>query len=85
VICDAAKQAKNCCHQLVNIPKGQRWHAIWCRAEGLVGGMVVWLAEHAHLSCLDLRQCITIGVDIYSCIHAVVNGASQYAHAFYAP
>jgi hypothetical protein len=26
---------------------------------GVVGGVVVWLAGHAHLSCLDLRQWIT--------------------------
>jgi hypothetical protein len=32
----------------------------------LVGGVVVWLAGHAHLSCLNIRQWITIGVDIYS-------------------
>jgi hypothetical protein len=31
-----------------------------------VGGVVVWLAGHAHLSCLNLRQWITIGVDIHS-------------------
>jgi hypothetical protein len=35
----------------------------------LVGGVVVWLAAHAHLSCLNLRQWITIGVDIHSFIH----------------
>jgi hypothetical protein len=34
----------------------------------LVGGVAVWLAGHAHLSCLDLRQWITIGVDIHSFI-----------------
>jgi hypothetical protein len=34
-----------------------------------VGGVVVWLAGHAHLSCLNLRQWITIGVDIHSFIH----------------
>jgi hypothetical protein len=39
----------------------------WCSG-GLVGGVVVWLAGHAHLSCLDLRQWITIGVDILSFI-----------------
>jgi hypothetical protein len=33
-----------------------------------VGGVVVWLAGHAHLSCLNLRQWITIGVDIQSFI-----------------
>jgi hypothetical protein len=32
----------------------------------LVGGVVVWLAGHAHLSCLNLRQWITIGVDVHS-------------------
>jgi hypothetical protein len=37
---------------------------------GLVGGVVVWLAGHAHLSCLNLRQWITIGVDMHSFIHA---------------
>jgi hypothetical protein len=30
---------------------------------------VLWLAGHAHLSCLHLRQWITIGVDIHSFIH----------------
>jgi hypothetical protein len=25
----------------------------------LVGGLVVWLAGHAHLFCLNLKQCIT--------------------------
>jgi hypothetical protein len=34
----------------------------------LVGGVVVWLTGIAHLSCLNLRQWITIGVDIYSFI-----------------
>jgi hypothetical protein len=29
---------------------------------------VVWLAGHAHLSCLYLRQWITIGVNIHSYI-----------------
>jgi hypothetical protein len=33
-----------------------------------VGGVVVWLAGHAHLSCLNLRQWIAIGVDIHSFI-----------------
>jgi hypothetical protein len=32
----------------------------------LGGGVVVWLAGHAHLSCLNLRQWVTIGVDIHS-------------------
>jgi hypothetical protein len=27
---------------------------------------VVWLAGHAHLSCLDVRQRITVGVDTHS-------------------
>jgi hypothetical protein len=32
----------------------------------VVGGAVVWLAGHAHLSCLDLRQRISIGVGVHS-------------------
>jgi hypothetical protein len=32
----------------------------------LVGGVVGWLAGHAHLSRLNLRQWITIGVDVHS-------------------
>jgi hypothetical protein len=35
----------------------------------LVGGVVVWLAGHAHLSCLNLRQWTAIGADIHSFIH----------------
>jgi hypothetical protein len=40
-----------------------------------VGGVVVWLAGHAHLSCLNLRQWITIGVDIHSFIHSIQAGS----------
>jgi hypothetical protein len=39
-----------------------------CLDTALVGGVVVWLAGHAHLSCINLRQWITIGVDIHSFI-----------------
>jgi hypothetical protein len=39
-----------------------------CR--GLVRGVVVWLAGHAHLSCLISRQWITIGIDIHLFIHS---------------
>jgi hypothetical protein len=37
--------------------------AVIAYKEGLVGGVFAWLAGHARLSCLDLRQWITIGVD----------------------
>jgi hypothetical protein len=45
----------------------------------LVGGVVVWLAGHAHLSCLDLRQWITIGVDIHS-FPSVIKQALLHLH-----
>jgi hypothetical protein len=41
-------------------------------AVALVGGVVVWLAGHAHLFCLYLRQWITIGVDIHSFIQLLL-------------
>jgi hypothetical protein len=37
----------------------------------LVGGVAVWLAGHAYLSWLGLRQWITMGVDIHSLIHSL--------------
>jgi hypothetical protein len=37
----------------------------------LVGGVVVWLAGHPHLSCLNLRQWIITGVDMHSFIPSV--------------
>jgi hypothetical protein len=45
-----------------------------------VGGVVVWLAGHAHLSCLNLRQWITIGVDIHSFIHSFIQQNTVCIH-----
>jgi hypothetical protein len=43
------------------------------KEEALVGGVVVWLARHAPLSCRNLRQWITLGVDIHSVIHSLIH------------
>jgi hypothetical protein len=37
-------------------PRGSNAWLCACFALTLVGGVVVWLAGHAHLSCLDLRS-----------------------------
>jgi hypothetical protein len=50
--------------------------------EGLVGGVVAWLAGHAHLSCLSLRQWSTIGVDIHTFIHPFIH---SFIHPFIHP
>jgi hypothetical protein len=47
----------------------------WCSG-GLTGGMGFWLAGHAHLSCLNLRQWIAIGVDIQSFNHVMGEGSA---------
>jgi hypothetical protein len=56
-----------CCRRHQSLTMQCRCSSALCVAQ-LVGGVVVWLAGHAHLSCLNLRQWITIGVDIRSCV-----------------